>query len=54
VPGPTTRLLGTRPLDANRAALSPAFEEQLRSLLRDDVRRLRTYLGERFDGWDIA
>jgi hypothetical protein len=54
VPGPTTRLLGTRPLDANRAALSPAFEEHLRSLLRDDVRRLRTYLGERFDGWDIA
>ena len=54
VPRPTTRLLGTRPLDANRAALSPAFEEHLRSLLRDDVRQLRTYLGERFDGWDIA
>jgi hypothetical protein len=49
-----SRRLGTRPVDPTRAELSPAFEEQLRVLLRDDVRRLRGYLGEDFDGWGIA
>ncbi len=53
VPG-VSRWLGTRPLDPERAEISPAFERQLRDLLRDDVRRLRSYLGEEFDGWGIA
>jgi Sulfotransferase domain len=49
-----SRRLGTRPLDQTRAEISPAFEERLRALLYDDVRRLRSYLGEDFDGWGIA
>jgi len=53
VPG-VSRWLGTTPLDPGRAEISPAFEQQLRDLLRDDVRRLRGYLGEDFDGWGIA
>jgi hypothetical protein len=53
VPG-VSRWLGTTPLDPGRAEISPAFEQQLRDLLRDDVQRLRGYLGEDFDGWGIA
>jgi len=53
MPG-VSRWLGTTPLDPGRAEISPAFEQQLRDLLRDDVRRLRGYLGEDFDGWGIA
>jgi len=53
VPG-VSRWLGTRPLDPGRAEISPSFERRLRDLLRDDVRRLRGYLGENFDGWGIA
>lgn len=49
-----SRRMGTRPLDTTRAAISPAFDEQLRQLLGDDVRRLRGYLDEDFHGWDIA
>jgi hypothetical protein len=53
VPRPVQRLGSTR-LDTSLADISPAFEERLRDLLRDDVRRLRAYLGDGFDGWDIA
>ena len=53
VPG-VSRWLGTTPLDPARAEISPAFEQQLRDLLRDDVWRLRGHLGEDFDGWGIA
>jgi Sulfotransferase domain len=49
-----SRWMGTRPLDPTRAEISPAFDQQLRELLRDDVRRLRGYLGPGFDGWGIA
>jgi Sulfotransferase domain len=49
-----SRRMGTRPLDTTRAAISPTFDEQLRQLLGDDVRRLRGYLDEDFHGWDIA
>ena len=49
-----SRRIGTRPLDLSRAELSPAFQQRLRALLRDDVRRLRAYLGEDFHGWGIA
>ena len=52
-PGASKRI-GTRPLDVSRGELPPAFEEQLRDLLRDDVRRLRGYLGQGFHGWGIA
>ena len=52
-PGPVRRL-GSRPLDPNRGALSPAFEAELRGLLRDDMQRLRTHLGEGFDGWGLT
>jgi Sulfotransferase family len=48
------RGMGTTPLDLARAELSDAFEDQLRALLRDDVRQLRSYLGADFDGWGIA
>jgi hypothetical protein len=48
------RRIGRRPLDLSRAELSPAFEQRLRALLRDDMRRLRAYLGEDFHGWGIA
>lgn len=48
------RRMGTRRLDPGRAEISSAFEEQLRALLCDDVRRLRGYLGGDFDGWGIA
>jgi hypothetical protein len=46
--------MGTRPLDPALADISLAFDQQLRELLRDDVRRLRGYLGPGFDGWGIA
>jgi len=49
-----SRWMGTRPIDQTRAELSPAFERHLRDLLQDDVRRLRGYFGEDFDGWGIA
>jgi hypothetical protein len=49
-----SRRMGTRSLDSTRAEISPAFDEQLRELLRDDVQRLRGYLGEDFHGWGIA
>jgi Sulfotransferase domain len=52
-PGPS-KWIGTRPMDPDRAELSAAFERRLRALLRDDVRQLRGYLGEDFDGWGIA
>jgi hypothetical protein len=49
-----SRRIGTRPLDLSRAELSADFEDRLRALLRDDVRRLRNYLGQGFHGWGIA
>jgi hypothetical protein len=49
-----SRRIGTRPLDLSRAELSADFEDRLRALLRDDVRRLRNYLGKGFHGWGIA
>jgi hypothetical protein len=49
-----SRRLGTRPLDLTRAEISPAFDRQLRELLRPDVQRLRRYLGDDFHGWGIT
>jgi hypothetical protein len=49
-PAPARRL-ATRPLDPARGAISPTFEDHLRGLLRDDLRRLRAYLGDEFDDW---
>jgi hypothetical protein len=49
------RRLASRGVDAARATAIPeAVEARLRAELRDDVARLRAYLGEGFDGWGIA
>jgi hypothetical protein len=34
--------------------ISPQLHEQLAGLLRDDVARLRRYMGPEFDGWGLA
>jgi hypothetical protein len=40
---------------AGRATAIPeAVEARLRAELREDVARLRTHLGEGFDGWGIG
>jgi len=41
-------------VDQDVAEISAEAREQLQEMLRDDVRRLRTYLGEDFHGWSIA
>ncbi len=49
------RELMTRTIvDQDVAEISAEAREQLQEMLRDDVRRLRTYLGEDFHGWSIA
>ncbi len=37
-----------------RGAMSEELRDTLAELVRDDVRRLRTYMGDGFDGWGIA
>jgi len=46
--------LATQPLDVERGVLSDDLRRELRRVLQDDVRRLRPYLGEDFDGWGIG
>jgi hypothetical protein len=46
--------LKTRGVDPARAEISPELQAELTDRLRDDVRRLRDYAGEGFDGWGIA
>jgi hypothetical protein len=54
-PAPLKRVLRTVLSRAHEAdALAPATEERLREALRPDVRRLRAFLGDDFDGWGIA
>jgi Sulfotransferase family len=49
------RRLGSRGVAAGRATAIPeAVEARLRAELREDVARLRTHLGEGFDGWGIG
>ena len=44
----TTKGSGPRP------AISATLRKDLEDLLRDEVRRLRPYMGPEFDGWSIA
>lgn len=41
-------------VDVSRARIPDGFHCHLEELLRDDVRRLRTYMSADFDGWGIA
>jgi Sulfotransferase domain len=41
-------------LDVSSANISEELRDHLHTALGDDVRRLRPYLGEDFDGWHIA
>lgn len=43
-----------RGVDANRKRMSDELRERLEDLVRHDVRALRAYLGDGFDGWGIA
>jgi len=43
-----------RGVDPDAARIPDATRRRLEELLRDDVRRLRTYLDDGFDGWRIA
>jgi hypothetical protein len=49
-----TRRLPTEELNVDRAALPAEVERELRASFRDDVVRLRRYLGRDFDGWGIC
>jgi len=43
-----------RPIDVQRAVISPDFKRYLSLQLEPDVRQLRNYLGDDFDGWGIG
>lgn len=56
-PDPVKRLaarLTSRRVDPKDSTVSAEIRRRLEELLRDDVRRLRTYTAEDFDGWGIA
>jgi Sulfotransferase domain len=42
------------PIAKRSADISPSLRRRLEEQLRDDVRRLYSYLGDEFDGWGIA
>lgn len=46
--------LTSKRIDGGNSIISPEVRRRLEDLLRDDVRRLRTYMGEDFDGWGIG
>jgi len=46
--------LTTLELDPSRATISEDVRHRLEGMLRDDVSRLRTYLGDDFDGWGLG
>lgn len=50
----STHRLRTRGIDVQRAAISDRFRQHLEDELREDVKRLRKYLGRDFGGWGIA
>jgi hypothetical protein len=61
VPGTIKRLkhnltkgLPTDELDLGRARLPEGLRERLQESLREDVAKLRSYMGDGFDGWGIA
>jgi hypothetical protein len=49
-----TARLAPEELDLRRGTVSEELDAHLRDSLRDDVARLRDYLGSEFDGWGIA
>jgi hypothetical protein len=49
-----TRSARRRPIKPERALISEDLRGRLEDHLRDDVTKLRRYLGEDFDGWGIA
>lgn len=50
----TFRSVTSREVDMGSAQLSPAFRRYLEDLLQDDVKRLRDFFDEEFDGWGIG
>ncbi len=48
------RQVTSRPVVTERAEISASFRHHLEDLLRDDVKRMREWLDEDFDGWGIA
>jgi hypothetical protein len=46
--------LATRTVDEDEAAITASFRRKLEDVLREDVRRLRQFLGPDFDGWGLA
>jgi Sulfotransferase domain len=46
--------LTSRRIDPSDSMISPEIRHRLEDLLRDDVRRLRPYMAEDFDGWGMA
>lgn len=48
------RRLVLQPIERERGNISLDLRQRLEDLLRSDVRRLRAYVGEGFDGWGIA
>jgi hypothetical protein len=56
-PGPVKRVgrqLLTHRADPGGTAIPEDLRQRLEDLLREDVRRLRTYMGDDFDGWGIG
>lgn len=43
-----------RPIDPRQSAIPEDLRVRLAEMLRDDVRQLRRYLGDHFDGWSIG
>jgi hypothetical protein len=50
----SVRRLASRGVTTERVVIPPALDVRLRAELRDDVHRLRQYLGPAFDGWGIG
>jgi Sulfotransferase domain len=48
------RRVVTKPVDVDASVLTPAFEAELRGQFVPEVRRLRAFLPDDFDGWGIA
>jgi hypothetical protein len=56
-PAPVRRVAGrlaTKPIETDVARISDELRGELEDRLRDDVRRLRSYIDGDFDGWGIG
>ncbi len=47
-------LMSVPAIASTRPRIPPDVEQQLEQLIREDVKRLRTYMGDHFDGWGLA